>query len=267
MSLVKTVLAYSLSFSLIFSLSHAEEAKKETAPAVETDKGRCNDEELVSETTHQVTINGKAIDYKAIAGTILLKDDKCDPKASIFFISYTKEEESDQSERPVTFCFNGGPGSSSVWLHLGVLGPKRVFMNENGDALPPYHLVDNEYSILDTTDLVFIDPVSTGYSRAIPHDDAKNFHGVEEDIKSIAEFIRIYLTRYHRWDSPKFIAGESYGTTRAAALAGYLHDHSYIYTNGIVLISSVLNFQSIEFSQRPCLSLISPQLYRHSMVP
>ena len=170
------------------------------------------------------------------------------PKASIFFISYTKEGEQ-TSERPITFCFNGGPGSSSVWLHLGVLGPKRVFMNENGDALPPYHLVDNEFSLLDITDLVFIDPVSTGFSRAIPPEDAKNFHGVEEDIKSIAEFIRLYLTRYNRWESPKFIAGESYGTTRAAGLAGYLHDDYYIYTNGIVLISSVLNFQSIDFSQ------------------
>ena len=155
---------------------------------------------------------------KPLPEPCFLKNDKCEPKASIFFISYTKEGVENVRERPITFCFNGGPGSSSVWLHLGVLGPKRVFMNENGDALPPYHLVDNEYSLLDTTDLVFIDPVSTGYSRAIPPEDAKNFHGVEEDIKSIAEFIRLYLTRYNHWESPKFIVGESYGTTRAAGL-------------------------------------------------
>lgn len=226
-----------LALLLISSISFAEE-----------EKNKCNDKEEFYETTHQLKINGKTIDYKATVGNILLKDDKCDPKASLFFISYTKEGVSNPIDRPITFCFNGGPGSSSVWLHLGVFGPKRVFLNENGDALPPYHLVDNEYSLLDETDLVFIDPVSTGYSRAIPPEDAKNYHGVDEDIKSIAEFIRIYLTRYHRWDSPKFIAGESYGTTRAAGLAGHLHDELFIYTNGIILISSVLNFQSIEFS-------------------
>lgn len=242
MALLKSLISYGLSFSLMFSLS-AEEAKKEAAQ--ETDK--CAVKEEFSETSHQVIINGKTIKYKAIAGTLLLKNDKCEPKASIFFISYTKEGEENVRDRPITFCFNGGPGSSSVWLHLGVLGPKRVFMNENGDALPPYHLVDNEFSLLDTTDLVFIDPVSTGFSRAIPPEEAKNFHGVEEDIKSIAEFIRLYLTRYNHWESPKFIIGESYGTTRAAGLAGYLHDNCFIYTNGLVLISSVLNFQSIDY--------------------
>ena len=175
MSLLKTFIYFGLSFSLIFA-SSAEEAKKE-APQ---DTNKCMDKEEFSETDHQVTINGKPINYKAVAGTLLLKDEKCDSKASIFFISYTKEGTKDLSERPITFCFNGGPGSSSVWLHLGVLGPKRVFMNENGDPLPPYHLVDNEYSILDLTDLVFIDPVSTGFSRAIPPEDAKNYHGVEE---------------------------------------------------------------------------------------
>ena len=223
----------------------AEETKKEAS--AETAKEICKDKEEFSETTHQITINGKVINYKAIAGTLLLKNEKCEPKASIFFISYTKEGEENPRERPITFCFNGGPGSSSVWLHLGVLGPKRVHMNENGDALAPYHLVENEFSLLDTTDLVFIDPVSTGFSRAIPPEEAKNFHGVEEDAKSIAEFIRLYLTRYNHWESPKFLIGESYGTTRAAALAGHLHDDCFIYTNGIVLISSVLNFQSIDY--------------------
>lgn len=204
-------------------------------------------EELV-ETFHEVIINGQPIAYKAIAGNLLLKDEKDNPKASIFFISYTKEgiDEGFQN-RPVTFCFNGGPGSSSVWLHLGVLGPKRVYLTEHGDALPPYHLVDNEFSILDETDLVFIDPVSTGYSRAIPVEDAKRFHGVEEDVKSIAEFVRLYCTKFNRWESPKFLAGESYGTTRAANLAGYLHENYFMYVNGLVLISSVLNFQSIQF--------------------
>lgn len=219
-----------------------EKEKKEETPV-------CQDKENFSETRHEVTINGQKIAYKATAGTIILKDEKCQPKASFFFVSYTKDDEQDMSKRPVTFCFNGGPGSSSVWLHLGVLGPRRVQLTETGDALPPYRLINNDYSILDMTDLVFIDPVSTGYSRAIPFDDAKQFHGVEEDIKSVAEFIRLYTTRYARWESPKFLAGESYGTTRAAGLAGYLHDKYYLYINGIVLVSSVLNFASIDFSE------------------
>lgn len=235
----------SLLFVLSFSCS-AQEPKK--GPEQENEKPVCEAKEEFSETRHEIVINGKTVAYQAVAGTLILKDEKCQPKASMFYISYTKEGTDQMSERPVTFCFNGGPGSSSVWLHLGVLGPKRVYLNENGDALPPYHLVDNEFSLLDVTDLVFIDPVSTGFSRAIPPDSAKQFHGVEEDIKSVAEFIRLYLTRFNRWESPKFIAGESYGTTRAAGLAGYLHDNYYVYVNGIVLISSVLNFQSIDFN-------------------
>lgn len=202
--------------------------------------------EEFSETKHETTIGGKPLSYKAVAGNLLLKDEKGMPKASLFFVSYSKDDTKNTQERPITFCFNGGPGSSSVWLHLGVFGPKRVSLTERGDVVPPYHLVDNEYSILDLTDLVFIDPVSTGYSRAIPAEDAKNFHGVKEDIKSVGEFIRLYLTRFNRWDSPKFLAGESYGTTRAAGLAGHLNDN-YIHLNGVILISSVLNFQSVEF--------------------
>ncbi|CUI17449.1 carboxypeptidase family protein [Candidatus Protochlamydia naegleriophila] len=244
---MRTKLGYLLScLSLwLMPLTGAEEKKAETK--VETES-KCAVQEVFSETAHEVVVDGKSISYKAIAGTLLLKDDKCDPKASLFFISYTKDGVDDLSQRPVTFCFNGGPGSSSVWLHMGTFGPKRVALTDNGDALPPYHLVDNEFSILDVTDLVFIDPVSTGYSRAIPADTAKDYHGVEEDIKSVAEFIRLYITRYNRWESPKFIAGESYGTTRAAGLAGYLHDQYYVNVNGLVLVSSVLNFQSIDFS-------------------
>lgn len=202
--------------------------------------------EEFSETLHDTMIGGQPLSYKAVAGNLLLKDEKGKPKASIFFVSYMKEGVTNHQNRPITFCFNGGPGSSSVWLHLGVFGPKRVSLTERGDVVPPYHLVDNEFSILDHTDLVFIDPVSTGYSRAIPVEDAKKFHGVEEDIKSVGEFIRLYLTRFNRWDSPKFLAGESYGTTRAAGLAGHLNDN-FIHVNGVILISSVLNFQSVEF--------------------
>jgi carboxypeptidase C (cathepsin A) len=229
------LLALHMSSSLI-----GEEAKPE-------EKAKCEFKEAFSETRHETVINGNPIAYKAVAGTFVLKDVKCEPTASFFFVSYTKEGAED-TQRPVTFCFNGGPGSSSVWLHLGTFGPKRVALSDKGDSLPPFHLIDNEYSILDQTDLVYIDPVSTGFSQAIPADKAKSFHGVEEDIKSVAEFIRIYLTRFSRWNSPKFIAGESYGATRAAGLVGHLHDKYFINVNGIILISSILNFQSIDFN-------------------
>lgn len=202
--------------------------------------------EEFSETKHEITVKGKKIAYKAIAGNLILKKEDETPEASLFFVSYTKEGE-DSKNRPITFCFNGGPGSASVWLHMGIFGPKRVDIKEGDDALPPYSLIENEFTLLSDTDLVFIDPVSTGYSRAIPPTEAKQFHGFKDDIKSIAEFIRLYITRYSRWDSPKFLAGESYGTTRAVGLAEYLYDNSYIYVNGIVLISSCFNFQSLDF--------------------
>jgi carboxypeptidase C (cathepsin A) len=197
-----------------------------------------------SVTSHRVTIGGDEVHYKAIAGNLLLRNDQHLPKASIFYVAYFKDDVKDLSDRPIIFCFNGGPGSSSVWLHMGILGPKRVELTEEGAVIPPYQVVNNEYSLLDMADLVFIDPVSTGYSRAAPGEDAKQFHGVDEDIQSIGEFIRQFITFYERWDSPKFLAGESYGTTRAAGLAEHLHDEQNIYLNGIILISSVLNFQT-----------------------
>src|SRR5262245_37793663 len=176
MQALKYTIHWALLFSLIVNNSwSAEETKKESGAQAE--KVLCDEKEELSETKHEVIINGQPITYRAIAGTVLLKDDKCKSKASIFSISYIKEGVSDLKERPITFCFNGGPGSSSVWLHLGILGPRRVFLDDNGDALPPYQLVDNEFSLLDMTDLVFIDPVSTGFSQAIPVEDAKQFHG------------------------------------------------------------------------------------------
>jgi carboxypeptidase C (cathepsin A) len=228
------------SFFCIFSVCTlpAEEAKKEDAS-----KKKPLEEKTV-ETQHSLKIQGTNIDYKSIAGTIVLKNEE-DQKASFFYTAYLKEGVDDLSSRPVTFCFNGGPGSSSVWLHLGAFGPQKVVIKENGDVEPPYRLEDNTHSILDVTDLVFIDPVSTGYSKPANGEDAKQFHGVDEDIKSVAEFIRLFVTKYERWESPKFIAGESYGTTRAAGLASELHDEYFMYVNGILLVSSVLDFQTM----------------------
>lgn len=209
-------------------------------------------EEIISETHHTVLIDGREIAYTATAGTMILKEEDEEsgekPKASVFFIAYTKDEVGDLGERPITFSFNGGPGSSSVWLHLGILGPRRVQMGDVGDLRPPpYRLVNNECSLLDETDLVFIDPVSTGYSRPTPGEEAEQFHGIEKDVESVGEFIRLYTTRFTRWSSPKFLIGESYGTTRAAGLSGFLQGRHGMYLNGVMLISSILNFQSARF--------------------
>lgn len=201
-------------------------------------------EEKSVEIKHSLTIQGQKIDYKSVAGTLLLMKNE-EPNASFFYTAYFKEQMEESSIRPITFCFNGGPGSASVWLHLGAFGPQKVAVNENGNGEPPYHLEDNPHSLLDVTDLVFIDPMSTGYSKTACAEDCKEFHGVEQDIKSIAEFIRLFTTKYERWLSPKFIAGESYGTTRAAGLAAELHDKYFLYINGVMLISSVLDFQTM----------------------
>jgi carboxypeptidase C (cathepsin A) len=205
-------------------------------------------EEKNSKTEHTIQLNGQTIKYTALAGTMVLKKEDGTPTASIFYIAYTKDDVADLSKRPLTFAFNGGPGSSSVWLHMGTLGPKRVVMDPEGNPMPPpYKFTDNEYSLLDLTDLVFIDPVSTGYSRAVPDNTARDFHSLKGDLDSVAEFIRLYTTRNERWASPKFLAGESYGTTRAAALSGYLQDNLGMNLNGILLLSSVLNFGAISF--------------------
>lgn len=205
-------------------------------------------EEKLVETKHRVRIGGTDIEYTATAGTMVLMDEEGKEKASVFYMAYTKKGKHAPKDRPVTFSFNGGPGSSSVWLHLGLLGPKIVPMKDDGTAYPPpYELADNEYSLLAESDLVFIDPVSTGYSRPAEGEDKQQFHGVEEDVKWVGEFIRLYVTRAERWGSPKFLIGESYGTTRAAGLSGYLQERHGMFLSGIMLISSILNFQTADF--------------------
>jgi len=202
----------------------------------------------VSVTEHEIRIDGETIAYEARAGTLVLRKEDGTPRASIFYTAYLKKGEGDPAKRPLTFSFNGGPGSSSVWLHLGLLGPKIVEMDEEGFPLPPpYRLVDNPWSLLDETDLVFIDPVSTGYSRAVSPTEPNEFHGLEKDIAAVGEFIRLWITRNARWSSPKLLIGESYGTTRAVGLAGHLQDQHRIYLNGLMLVSSILNFQTARF--------------------
>lgn len=239
---------------------------EETKPTEEKSESKELKDNIIT-TNHTVTISGREIQYTATAGTMVLKEESEKggegknenegekPKAQIFFVAYTLDRDESvpdaehRQRRPVTFSFNGGPGSSSVWLHLGLLGPRRVEMGDVGNLLPPpYRLVDNEFSLLDATDLVFIDPVTTGYSRAVEGENPKQFYNFEKDISSVGDFIRLYTTRYNRWTSPKFLIGESYGTTRSAGLSGYLQDRHGMYLNGIMLISSILNFQTARFT-------------------
>ncbi len=201
-----------------------------------------------SVTRHVLTYkNGKSINYTATSGYMLLETEDGKDKARIFYTAYTKEG-ANLNERPITYTFNGGPGSASVWLHMGALGPKRIAMEDNGASMaPPYQVVDNEYTWLEYTDLVFIDPVMTGYSRPVEGVDKKEFLGYIEDIESIGQFIQLYTSKNSRWASPKYLAGESYGTTRAAGLSHYLISRYGMFLNGIVLISQITNFQTARF--------------------
>jgi len=252
------------------------EAKAETNSDAKGE-AKVFEEPPLSVTAHSITVGGKILKYHATAGYIVLKEeegkslvkeagqkppgdttaetessktkDGLKPKAKIFFVAYTLDGAGDPSARPLTFAFNGGPGSSSVWLHMASVAPRRADLTDEGEAPPPpYGLTDNESTWLDLTDLVFIDPVSTGYSRPVAKEDAKQFHGLKEDIASVGDFIRLYASRNTRWLSPKFILGESYGTTRAAGLSDYLQDRYGLYFNGIILVSSALNFQALQFS-------------------
>ena len=199
-------------------------------------------------THHSIKVDGTMLNYAATVGFLPLKNEAGKLQANLFFVGYTKEGESDLSRRPITFAFNGGPGASSVWLHLGALGPKRVVLAGNGTELPEtYRLVDNHETWLAFTDLVFVDPIGTGYSRAASGVDAKQFYTPAKDIDVASQFIRLYVTKYERWLSPKFIAGESYGTTRAAGLASRLQTADGMNLNGVMLLSSALSFQAFSY--------------------
>src|SRR5215470_17891460 len=226
--------------------SPAEQAKPAGAPAADAKKEPPEAPPIV--THHEIHVGGKTLHYTATTGMMPLKNnDTGEVEAHIFYMAYTLDGQSTE-HRPLTFSFNGGPGSASVWLHLGAIGPKRVRMQPDGMMPPPpYALIDNEHTWLDQTDLVFIDPVGTGYSRAVKRDQTRKFLGLRGDIESVGEFIRLYLGRSERWSSPLFMVGESYGTTRAAGLSGYLVEHGIAF-NGIMLISSILNFETLNFT-------------------
>ncbi|MGB9459243.1 MAG: peptidase S10 [Bryobacteraceae bacterium] len=196
-------------------------------------------EEKAVVTHHSARIGGEEIHYTATAGTYVINADDGTPKATFFYVAYTKDGVADISKRPVAFVYNGGPGSASLFTHMG-MGPRRVVLTPDGHGMPaPYSIVDDEDSFLDATDLVFVDAISTGYSRPAPGQTASQFYGVIEDANWFADFIYQYITRSERWASPKFLIGESYGTTRSAELAGVLEHRHEIYLNGIVLLSTV----------------------------
>lgn len=268
-------------FGLSTAIARPDKATA-SAPAGQSDKASAQSDdskplegtvEKAAVTHHEIQIDGRTIHYRATAANMPMKDENGKLKATVFFVAYEQESPSDQDvaghsdaasatrpteaaatqpacknpeRRPITFVFNGGPGAAAVWLHLGTAGPKRIDLQEDGSPLPPpYRLVDNASTWLDLTDMVFIDPVGTGFSRPAEGEKGEQFYGVKEDISWVADFIRLYTTKYERWLSPKFLAGESYGTTRAAGLSEYMLDRYGIALNGIAFISTVLEFQTL----------------------
>jgi len=224
-------------------------------------------------THHQITVDGKLLKYTATAGRLPIKRGDGKIEAEMFYVAYTVDGQ-EAAKRPLTFAFNGGPGSASIWLHMGALGPKHVVLQPDGFMPPaPYHMEDNPYTLLDKSDLVLIDAIGTGFSRAADTEMFKKFWGLKGDIEAFSEFIRLYITRNERWSSPLFILGESYGTTRAAGIAGYLADRGISF-NGITLLSSVLNFETLEetnTNDQPYIFLIPSftmiAAYHHKLAP
>ena len=250
------VLSILISLSLLSGVSYSSSTAAPTAGIAdqqisgEKQPSKVNCQVLPAKpvvTTHNFVVGGKKTSYTATAGRLPIFNDTGETEAEIFFIAYTVNPPAYGMQRPLIFLFNGGPGASSVWLHLGAAGPRRIELLPDGRVPPPpYHLVDNQFTWLDKADLVFIDPVGTGYSRAVKPELTKKFASVQGDIDSVGRFIRLYLTRYQRWSSPLFLVGESYGTFRAAGLSEYLVDHG-IALNGIIMISSIMNTETVSF--------------------
>ncbi len=255
---VATLLVLIQSSALCAQESARDSGQQEVSKDQRTAAAKSNDQkpsdssapkEQSSITDHTIRIGGQTIPYKATAATILLKNDKGEPTASIFFVSFIRSDVKDVSRRPIAFAYNGGPGSSSMWLNMGAFGPRRVVTpNAESAPPPPYKIEDNANCLLDKTDLVFIDPVGTGYSHAVGKSQDKDFWGIDSDVREFAQFINTYVNRNNRWNSPKFLIGESYGTFRSAALGNDLQKNNGMVLNGIVLISSVLDLGTLSFN-------------------
>jgi carboxypeptidase C (cathepsin A) len=209
-------------------------------------------------TKHSIQLGGAAVEYDAVVGSIILRDDKEKATAELFYTAYfrTGRGAGDASARPLIFSYNGGPGSASFWLHMGIMGPRRVRTPEVGQqAPPPYEIVDNQHTLLDVADIVMVDPVGTGFSRPAGEAEGKSFWGLDEDAASLTQFVRRFLSQHERWNSPRYLLGESYGTTRSAVLAGHLQ-RANIDLNGIVLVSAVLDFDTIAFREGSVLPFV-----------
>jgi carboxypeptidase C (cathepsin A) len=244
------VMALLVMFSLVapaVNLPMSAQESRTPDPRAGADAAGAQEEAAVTE--HSIHLGGQTIPYKATAGTTLLKNDKGEPTGLLYAVAYTRTDVKDLSQRPVSFLYNGGPGSATMWLHMGAFGPRRV-STVNGAFTPPapYKLVDNAESLLDKTDLVFIDAMGTGYSHAVGKAQEKDFYGIDEDAQAFAQFIVTYLSRNDRWNSPKFLIGESYGTFRSAVVGNLLQARNSVHLNGIVLISSVLDLSTITFA-------------------
>ena len=240
-------------------------AEKSAKPPAEAEKAAAREEPLVG-THHEIQLGGRILHYTATGYMPIRNEEGTEVEANIFFMAYTLDNPA--PKRPLMFSFNGGPGSASIWLHLGAIGPRRVKMlPDGGMPQPPFELIDNQDTWLDQTDLVFIDPVGTGYSRATKKDLAKKFFSVRGDISSVGEFIRLYLSRYQRWNSPLFLVGESYGTTRAAGLSGYLIDRGIAPLGcRIGFVRAELPKVGIHTRKRPAVRAISANVYGDGVV-
>jgi carboxypeptidase C (cathepsin A) len=220
-----------------------EGRQQEARAAAANEMAAAKEESSVTE--HSIRIGGQVIPYKATAGTTLLRNDKGEPTGLMYAVAYTRSDVKDLSTRPISFFYNGGPGSATMWLHMGAFGPRRAATVDGVFTPPaPYKLVDNADSLIDKTDMVFIDAMGTGYSHAVGKAQNKDFYGIDEDVQAFAQLITTYVNRNDRWNSPKFLMGESYGTFRSAVLGNYLQNHDSMHLNGIVLISSILDLTS-----------------------
>lgn len=245
---MKRILGFCLAAFLMPPFHGAAQAttRQQEAKSVAAETAPPKEESSVTE--HSIRLGGQVIPYKATAETILLKNENDEPIGLMYGVAYTRSDVTDLASRPIAFLYNGGPGSASMWLHMGAFGPRRVWTVDAAFTPPArYRLVDNTESLLDKTDLVFIDAMGTGYSYAVGEAQNKDFYGIDEDVQAFAKFINTYINRSGRWNSPKFLIGESYGTFRSAALGNYLQQHYSMHLNGIVLISSALDTAAITF--------------------
>jgi carboxypeptidase C (cathepsin A) len=244
----RVLCASALLFPLSICSTLAQEKEKPAEKPADKASEAPPPKEESSVTEHSIKIGSQSLSYKATAGTILLKNDKDEPEALIYYTAYTRNDVKDLSQRPLAFLYNGGPGSSSIWLHMGSFGPKRVVTVNAGVTPPaPYKLEDNPNCLLDRADLVFIDPVGTGFSKAVGKAQDKDFWGVDSDARSLAKFVQAYVSRNNRWNSSKFLIGESYGTFRNAVVSNLLQERHGLYLNGLVMVSSVWDLGTISF--------------------